>query len=304
MKDVDWDIFWEALRTSDYVWLVPALVVLAVSLWVRAVRWQLLFQPETRPPIGPTTRATIVGQFFNSILPARAGEAARIVMLKQEAGTSRAESLGTAVAERIVDVLALLLLLLVTLPFLPEITWLKTVGAFALGLIAVVGVTTLVLRRFGHRPIRYLLRPLARIPAVEEEHTHRAATNIVAGLHVLERPERAGPAFLLTLVSWLLLSLSFWLTLLAFEPDLGYDAGILVLVTTTLSLVIPSLPAGVGVFEAAVLVALRPYGVEDSIALSYAVVLHALNFVPYVVAGYVVLHGHTRRLRRAAQEPV
>jgi uncharacterized membrane protein YbhN (UPF0104 family) len=60
------------------------------------------------------------------------------------------------------------------------------------------------------------------------------------------------------------------------------------------------------VFEAAVLVGLRPYGVEDSLALSYAVVLHALNFVPYVVVGYVVLHGHTRRLRRAAQdlEPV
>jgi uncharacterized membrane protein YbhN (UPF0104 family) len=90
--------------------------------------------------------------------------------------------------------------------------------------------------------------------------------------------------------------------LLAFEPDLGYDAGILVLVTTTLSLVIPSLPAGIGVFEAALLVGMGPYGVDDSLALLYAVVLHALNFVPYVVAGYIVLHGHTRRLRRAAQE--
>jgi glycosyltransferase 2 family protein len=128
--------------------------------------------------------------------------------------------------------------------------------------------------------------------------------NIAAGLHMLERPERAGPAFVLTFVSWLLIALSFWFTLLAFEPHLGYDAGVLVLVTTTLSMVIPSLPAGVGVFEAAVLVALRPYGVDESIALSYAVVLHALNFVPYVVAGYVVLHGHTRRLRRAVQEPV
>jgi glycosyltransferase 2 family protein len=249
-----------------------------VSLWVRALRWQLLFQPKTRPPIGPTTRATIVGQFLNNILPARAGEAARIVMLKQEAGTSRAEALGIAVAERIIDTLALLVLLFVALPFLPEVTWLKTVGAFALVLVALVGVATLVLRRFGHRPLRYLLRPLARVPAVREEHTDRAASNIVAGMHVLERPKRAGPAFLLTFISWLLISLSFWLSLLAFELGLGDDAGILVLVTTTLSLVIPSLPAGVGV--------------------------HALNFVPYVVAGYVVLHGHTRRLRRAAQEPV
>jgi glycosyltransferase 2 family protein len=73
VRDVDWHRSSEGLRTSDYAWLVPALGVLAVSLWVRAVRWQLLFRPETRPPIGATTRATIVGQFFNSILPARAG---------------------------------------------------------------------------------------------------------------------------------------------------------------------------------------------------------------------------------------
>jgi uncharacterized protein (TIRG00374 family) len=304
VKNVDWQIFWEGLRTSDYYWLVPALAVLAASLCIRAMRWQLLFQPATRPPIGPTTRATIVGQFFNCIFPARAGEAARVVVLKQEAGTSRAEALGTAVAERIIDILALLLLLLVALPFLPEITWLKAVGALALGLGAVVGATTLVLRRFGHRPIRYLLRPLVRLPAVQEEHADRTASNIVTGLHVLERPGRAAPAFVLTFVSWLLIALSFWFTLLAFEPDLGYDAGILVLVTTTLSLVIPSLPAGVGVFEAAVLVALRTYGVDESLAVSCAVVLHALNFAPYVVAGYIVLHGHARRLRKVAQEVV
>jgi uncharacterized protein (TIRG00374 family) len=304
VRDVDWDVFWDGLQTSDYWWLVPALAFLALSIWVRAVRWRFLFKPLSRPPIAALTRATIVGQFFNNIFPARAGEAARIVFLKQEAGTSRAEALGTAVAERIMDVLVLLVLLLVALPFLPEITWLKTAGAFALGLVVFVGLTTLVLRRFGHRPIRYVLRPLARIPAVREEHTDRAASNIVAGLHVLERPERAGAAFLLTFATWFLISVSFWFTLLAFEPGLGLDAGVLVLVTTALSLVIPSLPAGVGVFEAAVLVALRPYGVENSEALSYAVVLHALNFVPYVIAGYVVLHNHTRRLGRAAREPV
>jgi uncharacterized protein (TIRG00374 family) len=304
VRDVDWDVFWEGLRTSDYWWLVPALALLALSIWVRALRWRLLFQPISRPPIPALTRATIVGQFFNSILPARAGEAARIVMLKQEAGTSRAETLGTAVAERIIDILVLLLLLLLALPYLPEITWLKAVGVFALGVVALVALITLVLRRFGPRPLGYLLRPLACIPAVREEQTDRAASNIVAGLHVLEQPKRAGPAFLLSFMTWLLIAFSYWFTLLAFEPDLGLSAGVLVLVTTALSLVIPSLPAGIGVFEAAVLVALRPYGVDESLALSYAVVLHALNFVPYVVAGYVVLHGHTRRLRRAAQEPV
>jgi glycosyltransferase 2 family protein len=302
VEDVDWAVFWDGLRTSEYGWLVPAFVVLAVSTWVRAVRWRLLFQPEARPPVAATTRALIVGQFFNNILPARAGEAARIVVLNQETGTSRAETLGTAVAERIADLLVLLLLLFATLPFLPEVTWLRAAGALALLLVALLAATTLVLRRFGHRPLRFLLRPLARLPAVGREQTDRVASNLVAGLHALERPERAGPAVALTIVSWLLIGLSYWFTLLAFAPDLGFDAAVLVLVTTSLALVIPSLPASVGVFEAAAIVALRPYGVDDSRALSYAVVLHALIFFPYIVAGYVVLHAHSRRLRRAVQE--
>jgi uncharacterized protein (TIRG00374 family) len=302
VEDVDWEVFWDGLRTSDYWWLVPASAVLAVSVWVRALRWKLLFQREKRPPVAATTRALIVGQFFNNILPARAGEAARIVVLNQETGTSRAETLGTAVAERIADLLVLLLLLFVTLPFLPEVTWVRAAGVLAIAVVALVAATTVVLRRFRHRPLRFLLRPLARLPAVGREQTDRVASNLVAGLHALERPERASPAVGLTILSWLLIGLSYWFTLLAFEPDLGYDAGILVLVTTSLSMVIPSLPASVGVFEAAVLIALRPYGIDDSRALSYAVVLHALNLFPYIVAGYVVLHGHTRRLRRAVQE--
>jgi glycosyltransferase 2 family protein len=302
VKDVDWDVFWDGLRTSDYWWLAPAFVVLAVSVWVRAVRWRSLFLPARRPPVAATTRALIIGQFFNNILPARAGEAARIVVLNQETGTSRAETLGTAVAERIADLLVLLLLLFVALPFLPELTWLRAAGALALILVALIAATTVVLRRFSHRPLGFLLRPLARLPAIGREQTDRVASRLVEGLHALERPERAGPAVGLTIASWLLIGLSYWFVLLAFEPDLGFDAAILVLVTTSLSLVIPSLPASVGVFEAAAIVALRPYGVDDSRALSFAVVLHALNLVPYLIAGYVVLHGHTRRLRRAIQE--
>jgi uncharacterized membrane protein YbhN (UPF0104 family) len=83
----------------------------------------------------------------------------------------------------------------------------------------------------------------------------------------------------------------------SFDLGLGYGAGILILVTTTLSLVIPSAPAGVGVFEAGGVLALSAFGVDDSTALSATVVLHALTVFPVVVAGAIVLHGHALRLR-------
>src|SRR3954468_4603687 len=84
-----------AFETSDVVWVAPALIVLGISIALRAWRWQLLFEPGARPPLRAIFTALFVSYFFNNILPARAGEAARIETLRQEVQTPRAETLAT-----------------------------------------------------------------------------------------------------------------------------------------------------------------------------------------------------------------
>lgn len=71
------------------------------------------------------------------------------------------------------------------------------------------------------------------------------------------------------------------------------------MVALGLASILPASPAGIGVFEAATLVAMKAYGVPKSDALSYALALPALNFLPYVAAGAVVLNLHTTSLRRS-----
>jgi glycosyltransferase 2 family protein len=303
VRNVDLELFWQALGDSDYLWLLPALGLIAVGVVIRAWRWQFLFYRETRPPLPPLVRAILVGLLFNSILPARAGEAARIVVLHQETGTSRVEALGTAVVERVYDVLALFVLLFVATPFMPEVTWLRRAAVIGLALTALVAVAVFVVERYGERPILFVLRPLKRIPRIPDESVDRAGRNLVQGLGALHRPHLAAPAFALTVASWLMLALSFWCVLAAFGlGGLGYDAALLMLVTTTLALVIPSAPGGLGVFEAGGVLALHAYGVDQSIALSATVVAHALNLFPYIAAGAIVLHRHVRLLPALREE--
>ena len=59
----------------------------------------------------------------------------------------------------------------------------------------------------------------------------------------------------------------------------------------------------VGVFEAAALVGLKAYGIEKADALSFALVLHAVNFFPYVLAGLLVMQIEAARSRRRAASP-
>ncbi len=58
-----------ALRTSDYLWLIPALIAFGLGDVARGLRWRSLFAPGRRPPRGSVVNATMIGYFYNSILP-------------------------------------------------------------------------------------------------------------------------------------------------------------------------------------------------------------------------------------------
>jgi glycosyltransferase 2 family protein len=295
VRSIDFAVFRRGLADSSYWWLIPAAALTAVGVAIRAVRWRLLFPPEDRPSLGSTTRALLIGQFFNSILPARAGEAARVIVLHREAHTSRAQAAGTALVERVYDIVGLLVLLFVFVPFLPEVGWLRRAAVFGAIVGALVGIGIVVLSLFGVRAVRPFIRPFRRLPWIRDEHVEGISERLAAGLWALHRPAMAIPAFALTLASWFVFAASFWVLAIGFGFDVGYAGGVLVLVATSLVLVIPSLPGAIGTFEAAALVALTAYDVDESEALAYAVVLHALNFLPFVAIGYVLLHGHVRR---------
>lgn len=297
VRHIDVGVFWKGVRESNYWWVAPSLVTLAAAVLLRALRWRFLFAARTRPPFGAVLSALLIGYLVNNLLPARAGEAARVVALHQAAGTSRVEAVGTAVTERLYDVLALVVLLFASLPFLPQVTWVRGAAILGAALVAVILLVVAVLARWGDRPVRFVLRPLARFPGLSEERTGHAAANLVHGLAAFRDPRLAVPGFLLSAASWLVLGLSYWLLLIGFHLGLGFGAGLLVVIATNLAMILPSSPGAVGVFEAATQLALRAWGVGDSEALSYAVVLHVVNFVPYIVVGYAVLHRHAWRLR-------
>jgi glycosyltransferase 2 family protein len=156
----------------------------------------------------------------------------------------------------------------------------------------------LVIRRYGERAARRLLRPLAWLPGIDAERARRVAVNAVHGLATLRLSRLFAIALAVTAASWLAVAASTWLLLLGTDLDVGYGAALLVVVATNLVLVLPSSPAALGTFEAAAVLALAAYEVERAEALSFALVMHALNALPYILVGYVALALHTRALRR------
>ncbi len=294
---------WAALRDSNYLWLIPAFLVFSLHFVVRAVRWRAMFVPERRPDLVPITKALFVGYFFNNVLPARAGEAARVVALRRVTVASVAETTATVVIERVFDVLSLLILLFVALPWLPNVPWLKT--AVILAAVVTVGLVlaVVVIAVFRERPFRFAFRFLRRLPFLPEQSIEHASENFLHGLASFRTVRIGLAAFLWTTLSWLVLMLSFWLVMLAFNLELSMLAGLFVVIAIGLSMILPSSPAALGVFEGATVVALGAYGIGDSRALSYALVLHALNVLPFIVIG-IAAFGIPRSRGRAVSTEV
>jgi uncharacterized protein (TIRG00374 family) len=277
IRDAQPDEVWRSLRDANAWWLLPALGVLALANLVRAVRWQQLYSPETRPPLRPLTAAMMIGLAVNNLLPLRAGEAARILALGRSAGVSRVETLATVALERVLDVFCLIVLLFAALPLLPEIGWLRPAAALALLLAALLVALAVV----GERPFDALAKRSTRLAP--------ALRSTARGLIGLRNPRIAAAGFFLTCGSWILVALSFWLVTRAFDFELAPAAGLLVLAAVGLSMVLPAAPGALGVFEAAAVLALAAYDVPRSQALSYAFVLHGLNLFPYLVAGAIAV---------------
>jgi uncharacterized protein (TIRG00374 family) len=293
-SNIDLALAWRAMRQSDYWWLVVSLGAFGLSAIARAVRWRSLFARGRRPPLGVVSNAMLIGYFYNSILPARAGEAARVLVLTQRSATSPVEIVGTVVLERIYDVLAILVIFFAAEPWLPHVSWFGAAAVAAIVLALAIAAAAIVLAVFGDRPLRVVFSPLRRLSLFSDERLEHTISELTHGLSGLRHPTLALEAFLWTILAWMFTVCSAYFVTIAFHLHLPFASGVLVTVAVGLGMILPSPPAAVGVFEGAALIALRAYRIPHSPALSFALVLHLVNFVPLVVVGAFLLHHNSR----------
>jgi uncharacterized protein (TIRG00374 family) len=300
LSTINFSLAWRALRTSNFWWIAASLVAFGIGNVTRAFRWRSLFARGRRPSVGVVWNAMMVGYLYNNIMPARAGEAARVVVLTRRSSAPATEIVGTVVLERLYDVIAILVIFFAAESWLPHVSWFGAAAVVAIVLAILIVAAATVLSVYGDRPLRWLLRPLHRFSLFSGERFDRTIDELIYGLSGLRHPRLAVEASIWTLAAWLSTALCSYFVSVAFHLHLPLACGVLVAVAVGLAMIIPSPPAAVGVFEAAALIALTAYGVPHASALSYAVVLHLVNFVPYIVVGVLTLHYNSRHPVRAA----
>ena len=209
------DVSWHAVRVSlgeiRPGWLVAALVLLAVAVWMRAERWRALFARGRRPPRRAVFWSLNIGYLFNNLLPARAGEAARVVALRREAGVPAARGAASVLVERLFDLASLAVLMLVAAPFLGSS---RVARATEWTSAALVVLTALLLAAAGSARIRGRLAGVARrVPFVRGPLARATATELGEGARALRDSGMAVQVAAWSMSSWVVLAVSYYAVL-------------------------------------------------------------------------------------------
>jgi len=238
----------------------------------------------------------MIGYMANNVLPLRAGEVVRVYVVARRWSAAGAggtagvfwTALATLIVERVLDSLAVVLMLAVLVLIVPVPTFLQ-VAALAVLAIDVAGIAVLVaLVAAPARCARLIERLSARWPRVRQRALGIFET-FVRGLDGIRAPAHALPILVWTAIVWVIPASAASMMLLAMNLGLPWIAGWAVLAFVGLGISIPSAPGYVGVFHAAAALAVGLFGVAQAAAVGYALVFHASQFLPTVALGWLYL---------------
>jgi uncharacterized protein (TIRG00374 family) len=293
--DIRWSAVAEALSGARLGWLAAAAALNLVVILFQSARWLALVRPLSRAAtLLESFKATLVGFAVSTVVPARAGELARIEWLGKVTGLSRVSMLGSVLLDQLVNA-SILLVGVALLPLLGGVPlWLRSSGYFALGLF-ILGAAIVV-----------VLKPLRTAPGPQEGLRSRLPLRAVAtvlarvrhGLLASRSPKALGLSLAASLGAWILEIGVTFLSIRAMGLHLPLTASILVLVAVNLALAFPvATPGNLGTLELGATLALLEFRVAKAQALAFAVCYHLLQVVPVGLIGFALL---SRRMARAA----
>jgi len=270
---------------AHWLYLLGAVGLYTLNTWVRAERWHRLLRDDGATPSRADSYAlTVVGYTGNNVLPARAGDAVRVLLMAPRADTSRRTVIGTLVAERLLDVVVILILF-VTVGY----GVLGQVGDGQIGVIA--GVTALGI--------------VGAIAGVLVLRRNERLANLVGPMLTSTRNllGRDGvPLLAMTVTIWLLETFVWMAVGAAAGFGMSLLGGLYLVALASIFSLIPSGPAYAGTQDVAAVVGVKAIGASSALASTYLILLRFVLQVPITAAGLVLLaarYGGIGKLRRA-----
>lgn len=274
-------------RTTNYFFLLPALGLYFVGVFVRAIRWHFLLRSIKSIAVWRLFQITVIGYMVNDLLPFRIGELVRAYLVGETEHISKASTLVTIFLERVFDGVTMLFFIALASFFLPLNDYLRTLLIVGTLLFAAILIILVVFASFRERFDGLLHKLMSFLPDKWNGRGLKLLDAFFHGLSVLRNPVDALLALVLSILAWLCEAGMYAVLARGFNIDLPFSVFILATAVANLVTIVPSTPGYIGVFDAPVRYILTLFGEDASVAASYTLLLHAALILPVVLLGLV-----------------
>ncbi len=291
-RGADLGSIWKSLVSARPELILAAVAVVMFTYFLRALRWRTLLSPLGRASLANCFSTTVIG-FMVNFIAGRLGEIARPYLLARREGFSTSGSMATILLERILDLVAIVLLigfwLLVGPRWSEEARSMLVAGGLVGLAAAIVALGTLFFfARFPEAFLRMSKRILRILPERFQSGALGLLETFGIGLRVLVDPRGFIVSAVLSIVLWMNIAFAFWLGARAFDVVFGYGDTFLVIGFLSLGVMVPT-PGAIGGYHVMCALALSMlFGTEASLARAVAIANHAISFIPVTFLGIVL----------------
>lgn len=293
---IDWVELTAAFRATDWVWLLPLPAGFAAAVMLRSFRLALLL--NATGSYRDVLHIQNIGYLANNIAPLRAGEIAMVMLFGRVPGIGHARALAAIAIDRIIDLVATVMIFLGIAASLPRVTglaWYSVIGFGAAGLAALAALVVFAAHR---RHVSRLLLRSRRLRRGSGRRLVRVANRVLNGAAILRNPVRALEIVGLTALYWLFSASLLWLAVRSAWGSVPLPATALALSAAAIGIAVTSAPGGLGVLHASVVFGLSVFAVPEANGLVAAIVFHAVGFTTVLVLGAWSLRHFGGNLRR------
>ena len=286
--EIDLQALANAFKDARYEFLIAILAVTLVARLLHAIEWQVELTKVGKAPLLGLMGVLMIGTLVNMVVPASAGDVAKVQIAANRYDLPRAGLIGTRGAEAVIN--ALIMVGFIALAFaLPggafgsrKLLWTVLAASIVLFIAAFIASRTLP----EHLPDWRVLR---RLPFGLGEQLRFHWPRMHAGFESVRRPGLLGLLVVMNIIGWGFDVLIVWLYGRAFHLSVPFDAYISVTVAIAIVTVFPITFGNIGTYELLVTSVLRLYGANATDALAFAIATHVFSTAYNIALGLIAV---------------
>lgn len=284
-RKLDFELFEKYLAEGNKLLILLGVFVYLSSFAVRALRWKVLLKHIGNFKVRELAPVIVAGYAVNNVLPVRIGEIVRAAIAGKIFRISVPSAFASVFVERIFDGLTIALILSVTIFFYPFQENMKMLAWGASLFFALLFLFALV-SAFSSKPLAFVQFIRSKAPKFSMP-LFDFAEKFLKGAASLDSWQKIFATFFLSLGVWAFELAVYLLISAAFGVDIPFVGCLVMLCAANLGMLAAPTPAGLGVFQGAIVFALESFNVPYEQRMAVALILHAAQIVPTTVIGFI-----------------